>query len=239
MTLKDNKGGKRKRGGGKKPFVVRGRLSVGDDTILFDGDLIYTGKDEALNPAQRAAMDAWEAKRYKNKIEYGTAVDENGDLYGEKKGGKGSVNTPWTWHMVEDSAFSHNHPREDGMLGGTFSIQDLNVWTRYAQKTMRATAKEGTYSITKGPKFDRRGFSAYYSNAHDKRDNELGERMKNLRTDVRNGKIDYGEYSKQYYRAFNSFLIGLHNDLLAGQKTYGYKYHLEERNGVNLLGYGR
>lgn len=213
-------------GGGS---VFKGQIDIGTDNIEFDGDLVYTKDDKGLTKVQRASMLNWENKRVKNKIEYATAIDANGNMMGEARGGKGSVSTPRFWKMAVENIFSHVHPREKGILGGTFSTMDLDNWVRFPARTYRATAKEGTYSITKNASFDGSGFRDYYHNAERARDNTYSAISRQLRTDYVNNKIDYDTYVKQANKAFNTLLVGLHNDLLAGQKTYGYNYHLEKR----------
>lgn len=118
---KGSRGGRR--GGG----VAKGELTLPDGSkIEFDGELIFGGNDKAIPQAVRKNLDDWENKRYKAKIEYAMSYYPDGTPIGaEKRGGKGSVRTPYSYHATEGATFTHNHPRGDGMLGGTFSPADL------------------------------------------------------------------------------------------------------------------
>ena len=220
---KGSRGGKRRN---KRP---KDKIQIGNDVIEFDGQLTYPDNDHKLTSARRAIIEAWEAKRVKNKIEYGTAVTANGQSLGERKGGKGSVSTPLWWKQTPTNVFTHLHPRESGLLGGTFSEQDLINWSRNPIWTYRAVAKEGAYSISKRPGFDSAGFRSFYSQSNQKWDSYLTKESKRLGRELQSKQINYQQYSQQFNKAFNNMLIGLHNDLLANQKNYNYNYYLEEK----------
>ena len=150
---------------GSSGSSVSGELVLPNGSkIEFDGTLNYDGNDGALSGNTRAAVVSWEAKRVKNKIEYAYAVDANGNPIGsEIRGGKGRVHVPISYHATKDAVFTHIHPRGDGLLGGTFSNADLQNFANYGNKTSRAAAKEGTYSISKTAKFNKTGFKSYIS----------------------------------------------------------------------------
>lgn len=133
------------------------------------------------------------------------------------------------------------------MLGGTFSSGDIDNFTTYNQKTYRATASEGTYSITKGKNFDASGLKAYYKARHDRYETEYKSAVKLLRATYNkevssissSGKtmseksVEYDKAWKRYNdaanRAFNARVIKGHNALIEGQQKYGYTYTLEKR----------
>lgn len=199
-----------------------------------------------MSTAERTAVDAFENKRFKNKIEYGTLIAINGRVLIEKKGSSGSVSMPSGYYKLA-SVMSHNHPRgkgEEGLIGGTFSEADISTLNYDRLYTIRATAAEGTYSMTKGVSFDSAGLQAYYR----KVDNSLNKAFTQsvmdavnaytkLRTEHANGgnvsakavQDAYQHYKDTETREFNRYLVGLHNALLAGQKKYGYTYTLERR----------
>lgn len=222
---KGNRGGK----GRKVIGSASGTLQIGSDSIEFDGDLNYTSNDTSINPTQRAVLDVWEKKRENSKVEYGNAVGYNGSEYGEVRGGKGSVRTPFYYHDNKGSVFTHIHPRESGMLGGTFSPADFRSWANLGGQTMRAVAKEGTYSISKGSNFDGKGFMTYALASSKNRDSIYQSEFKQIVSDMKAGKISRTQAEALNNKAFNSNMVGLHQDLLDGQKTYGYHYYLEKR----------
>ena len=215
----------------------RGRVETGElqlpngSTAEFDGDLVYGQKDPNIPPAARQAVEQWEAKRVKAKVEYAYSVTEDGDPIGpEKRGSKGSVRVPYTYHDTKDATFTHIHPRgSDGILGGTFSRADMRNFAIFDNKTVRAAAGEGTYSISKNANFDRQGFLSYVKQIDGNFSKNMKAKDDSLVSRVRSGNLDWGGYQKAYAKEFNTELVSLHNAYLAGQKKYGYTYTLEER----------
>ena len=147
------------RGSGPRPVTS---FQDGDAVIdLVDAPLVY-GTRHNLGATDKATRD-FENKRRAAKVEYGTTIAPDGTVIGERRGGKGSVRTPIS-EMMRASTFSHIHPREAGTLGGTFSPEDLQVFVRRSNlNAMRAAAKEGQYSIMRGPNFDGDGLLRYYA----------------------------------------------------------------------------
>ena len=225
---KPNRGGKR----GSGSFTDGLTLDDGT-TFEFEGTLTFGADDATVTATQRQAIEGWEAKRSTAKVEYAYAVDANGNPIGaEVRGSKGSVKTPYSFHFTDDGVFTHIHPRTGdsaGILGGTFSTADSRNFTIGTGKTVRAVAKEGTYSLSKTSSFDSTGFMSYVSGLDTQHRGTLTTKAKKLASDYRSGKITYDDYAKAYDRIFNSYLVELHNGYLAGQKQYGYTYTLERR----------
>lgn len=197
--------------------------------IEFEGTLKYDGDDKAVTGTARQTITSWEKKRVKAKIEYGYAVDENGNPLGtEVRGGKGSVRVPLKFHDTENAIFTHVHPRGDGMLGGTFSSADLRNFSVFKNKTVRATAKEGTYSISKTKNFDVQGFNSYVRKCEREFKTSISTKRTELEQKYRGSKMTWSEYKKESAKNFNSALVDLHNKYSAGQKAYGYTYTLEK-----------
>ena len=197
------------------------------ERIEFDGSLSY-GRDSIVSGVVRGQIENWENKRRNSKIEFAYSVTPDGTVIGEKRGGKGSVRVPVKMHDTEGAAFTHIHPREDGGLGGTFSVKDLENFAKYKNVTERAAAKEGTYSISKLPNFNRDGFLRMAKDSYDKRRADYRERNRSIANDYKGGKISYDTAKQLRQKAFNTYLAERHQDLLAGQKTYGYTYALEK-----------
>ena len=201
------------------------------DEITLDQPLVYGAKDPAISGAVRKAVEAQEQKRLSAKSEYGYMVDKNGNPIGtEVHGGKGSVHMPYGTFQTPGGTFTHNHPRgkgEEGYLGGTFSPADMKTFADNKFWTIRASAAEGTYSMSKTLKFDHAGFKSYVASVDKTANAKCGATIKALNAAVKGGKIKYSEYLKSYRNAFNTFLVDVHNGYLAGQKKYGYTYTLE------------
>jgi len=213
-----------------------GGITIGNDEIAFDGELVYGEKDSEISGVVRATVDAFEAKRKNQKVEYGNTVKADGDDLGEVRGGKNGVSVPF-WYIegptAKDGAYSHIHPRGEGKLGGTFSVAngseeaDLEIWAGGDVKTFRAAAKEGIYSISKKSNFDKSGFVDYARQANTSaRKTEKAANDEAYKGYV-DGEYSYEEYLRRCDKHFNNFLIENHNALLAGQKKYGYTYTLE------------
>lgn len=219
---KSNRGGKRS--------VVKGELQLPNGSkIEFDGDLIFDGDDKALKGKARETIENWEAKRGGNKIEYAYATDKDGNPIGnEIRGSKGSVSVPRSYHESDGGTFTHIHPRGDGMLGGTFSDADLFNFAYRSNKTVRARAKEGTYSISKTDKFDANGFNRMVLIANSNFDKTQRKLSNELSKKYSNNEINYNQYLLGVGKAFNTALVQLHNEYRANQKQYGYKYTLEK-----------
>lgn len=219
------------RGGRRGGGVAKGELTLPDGSkIEFDGDLIFGELDKAIPQAVRKNLDTWETKRYGNKVEFAMAWNADGTPIGkEVKGSKGSVKTPFAFHYTDNSVFTHNHPRGDGMLGGTFSTADLRNFAIGGNTTSRATAKEGTYSISKGKNFDAQGFISHVNKSNNDFKKFQRDSHSKIQKSYNDGKITYEQAVLQQGKAFNTALVKLHNAYRDGQKQYGYTYTLEKR----------
>lgn len=217
-------------GGGNS--VTHVTTQGGNVLDLSSMPLVYGQKDPAVTGALRQAMEAQEKKRADAKIEYGLGVRADGSTVSkEYKGNKNSCPVPSPVFDIA-TTFTHNHPRgkgEEGLLGGTFSQADLKIFGNKKVKTFRASAAEGTYSISKGQFFDRLGFFHYQTNLSNTEMKAHSSRKSSYLKDVANKKITYDQYIKKCDSSFNKMLVNVHNGLLAGQKTYGYTYTLEAK----------
>lgn len=227
---------------GKTSSAARSLTARDGSKIDLSANPLRYGAAANLNDRERQSVDRFESKRAGNKVEFGTLIDSNGNVLTESRGGKGSVKLP-TRLYNQASVMSHNHPRADGMLGGTFSGADINAFTSTNVRTMRAAAHEGTYSIQKGAKFNAAGLTKHFADsekplraAYQKRLDAAQSAIKNVVQRYNHGQATYDEwktaydgYEKEKRDAFNSYLVGSHNALISGQKQYGYTYTLERR----------
>ena len=219
-------------GGGGGAGLTVAFAQSGNVIDLHDNPLVYGKKDPAVTGVIRQAMEAQEKKRSDAKIEYALGVRADGSVVAKEfKGSKNSCPVlPQVFAIA--TTFTHNHPRgkgEEGLLGGTFSPQDLKVFGNNKVKTFRASAAEGTYSITKGQFFDRLGFFHFQTNLSDTEMKAHNSRKSSYLKDVANKKISYGQYMTKCDASFNKMLVNVHNGLLAGQQKYGYTYTLEAK----------
>ena len=87
-----------------------------------------------------------------NEVEYGYLMDKDGKVVAGAKGNRHSVGIAYNG-SEEGFDLTHNHP---DAYGGTFSGPDIAHLTEAKLHSIRAVAKEGTYSMTakKGANFD-------------------------------------------------------------------------------------
>ena len=217
--------------------------------ITLENDLVYS-RDTGHKAMPQSVVD-FENKRRTAKIEYSITTMEDGTVIETNRGGKGSVGTSFFARMRAD-ILSHNHPRsgvETGQIGGTFSPQDISLFAKFSQKTYRAVAGEGTYSITKGERFDstmasdfaafeRRLSSAFKTNLQKPLTDKMRAEVNKLNTDYRAGKMTKSEadarfdalqkeYISKQLQGANNILVSLHDWLRNNQTKYGYTYGLE------------
>lgn len=204
----------------------------GTSIDLSGSPLHYGDADPNLLGAVRAAIEAFENKRWANKIEFSCFVDAQGKVIENNRGGKGSVGATLLARSTAE-AMTHNHPRsgrESDCLGGTFSTADISNFVRFRQNTYRATAAEGTYSISKLKDFDGPGLNSYYTAENARNRSTYHATANALAASCKAGSITYTEYRTELSKAFNAYLVAEHNSLRAGQKFYGYQYTLERRS---------
>ena len=219
------------RGGRGKTTVgsYKDGANINGEVIEFDGDLKLTKNDSSINKVQRAVLDTWEQKRANMKVEYANAFGFKGSEYGELKGGKNGVNLPPYYFANKGSVTTHIHPRGNGGLGGTFSDADITAWSHGNGTTIRAVAKEGTYSISKGKNFNGYGLRTYVQTQFNLYTRKLNGEKRKLQSKVNNGTMTVTQANKTLQKEFNSVLVAMHNDLLNHQSVYGYNYYLEKR----------
>ena len=222
--------GSSKNSGGVATSVMGGS---GEKIDLTDIPLQYGKKDATLTGKERKNVEEFEKKRVSAKTEYAVLLDENGDRINTKDyhGGKGSVKLPHE-DVTKSKTMSHNHPRgkgEEGTLGGTFSGADTRAFSHNANmQTMRATAAEGTYSISKTKDFKSHAFRAFHKQSESKHMGEYKKTAAKIQKDLYSNKITPMKAKELNSKAFNKAMVNMHNDLLGGQKTYGYTYTLEQ-----------
>lgn len=199
---------------------------------LSDTPLQYGKLDAAIGGQARATLEAQETKRLSAKIEYAYALDADGNPVGkEKRGGRSQCSIPYSM-FADGGTLTHNHPRtgdEAGMLGGTFSSADIRGFSVRGIKTMRASAAEGTYSITKGSNFDAQGLMSFRNSLERRINKESTAKVKAAGERYKRGEITHTDLMNTAKKVGNAALVEIHNELIANQKKYGYTYTLERR----------
>lgn len=147
-------------------------------------------------------------------------IDKNGFVIHASDGNKGSVGFAGGESKVKGNIVTHNHPRDNSKLdGGTFSEADIHTLSM-GMSEMRASAREGTYSLKAGKKADPNGF--YNNLVSRKTTTELNKKML-----IAGRKINPAKYANEsdYYSAvFNAQVKVYHNWYATNASKYGYTY---------------
>ena len=212
--------------------TVTSIVTQGGNTLdLTYTPLVYGGLDKSISKAARTALETQEKKRLTAKREHALLVGDDGSIAGaEVNGGSGSCPIPYSWTQTRGAILTHNHPRgkgEEYTIGGTFSPGDARHFANSKYATIRASAAEGTYSMTKGKNFDSAGFLNYAKSIDSAASKNRNRKLAKLKQDCVNGTITYTQYRNRSTKTFNEMLIEIHNGYIAGQKQYGYTYTLE------------
>lgn len=189
---------------------------------------LYYGEKDKLNDKMRRSFNNFENKYYQSPIEYGRLITLNGKILQEAKGDATKVQTK-TKYWLKAAGFSHIHPREQGVLGGTFSTGDMIPFVKYGIKTIRASTKEGTYSFTKKTGFKNSDFKKYYESKCLSAQTTFSGRIFLINKAYKKGEIDSLTYQERYNYYINEMFVEMHNALIEGQNEFKYYYTLERR----------
>lgn len=119
-----------------------------------------------------------EAKTVNRKTEKMTVIDDDGNITFQKSGSSGRVSfNPVEGFKMNGKTITHNHP---GEFGGTFSGADVAVFTKFGLKSIRAVAKEGTYSLERTSKATPKSANEF-SRAYQKHNAQQESGMKTLK----------------------------------------------------------
>lgn len=206
-----------------------GYIDLGDMRLQY-------GRREKFNEDIRGKLDKFENEVYTKNREHMLLLDKDGKEISRTVGrtDRVSASSDSDWDSAVE--MSHNHPRRPGLLGGSFSAVnedgsgDLAVFTAHQNlKTMRATAKEGTYSMTKRKNFDGEGLKTAATNAFRDITANAQKEHRALKKMAEKGEITKIQYHEGLNRINNKAFIQKHNWYLANQSKYGYNYKLERR----------
>ena len=216
----------RSKGGGAGVVTI---LTVGNDTVdLTNSPLVYGGKDPALTAASRAVVEAFEKKYAAASIEHLHISKDDGTVVLVKSGSSGQVSVSG-YSLNKGNVVSHNHPASAGCIGGTFSPDDVGTFgTSPNIHTIRATSKEGTYSMTKGTNFHGRSLMSALKKTVTAENAAHNQRCQKYVNDYKAGKMTRAQAQKHIDADFNIFLVNMHNFFLANQNKYDYTYTLEK-----------
>ena len=209
-------------------------MSGGGGGVDDTRDIPLTGQTPSSNgrslryTSSETTVKAFEDSMLNNRThEELRVVDGNGFVVGASVGGKGSVGiTARTAANAKGNIMTHNHPRsDDGMHGGTFSTADISVMAKYGIGEIRATAREGTYSLRAGTHADVTGFYNDLMSANTQR--QLQRQM--LAAGRRINPADFSD-KKSYRNAVFNAQVGVYGNWYKNNaKRYGLIYTFEKR----------
>lgn len=173
-----------------------------------------------------STCQAAEAKSVKLKNEKMTLVNENGDIVHQKRGGSSSVSfDDYDKSMLgEGITLTHNHP---GEFGGTFSGADVNIFTAYNLRAIRAVGVEGTYSLER--KSFTTGLKASMFNSEFQKlaadvQVSLNARYKLMKAKAHAGAVTVEEANRQLANHRNKECDRMHNWLIQNADKYNINY---------------
>ena len=228
MAKGQSKGNRRDRGNRIIKGEMRSVNVLGNMVDLSDSPLAYGEKDPSLVGAARATIEEFENTYYNNDIEHSILTDSYGNVIETNVGTHENVSSSEKARNMA-TTLSHNHPSEPGVIGGTFSFDDMDNFIGYNQKNYRATCEEGTYSITKTHNFNGKKLLSQYKKCLKQTFATAGVENEALAQRFKRNEISMQEYTVGLARINNKMLVSNHNWLLSNQVRYGYKYTLERR----------
>lgn len=179
---------------------------------------------------------AVEAKTVNRKTEKMTVIDDDGNVTFEKSGGRGSVRFTTEQAMaMSGKTITHNHP---GEFGGTFSSADVSVFTEYGLKSIRAVAKEGTYSLEKTENAtlkSGREFRSEYQRIESRSTREIKSTYRDLKNQVMSGKMSADAANKQLNDKRTQVCNEHHEYIKRVAESYGYRYYYEPTRSVTKM----
>lgn len=172
--------------------------------------LRYTSTDATL---KKLETDALPLGKEELKV-----VDDDGFVIAAYKGREHSV--AYDPYVTRDRIVTHNHPSG---YGGTFSEADISGFLSWNQKEIRASAKEGTYSIKRTNKSDPRGFA----NAYNRDRGIMESTAKRMLDNAVSKGLSKNARRKAYVDVF-------HQWFKKNSSKYGYEYTFTRNKGYKL-----
>lgn len=153
MGSRGQSGGGTRSSSGRKS--KRGTIIKIDTTTGRDLAPAYLNYGESKGNSIPDVLKRFQDRYGDAKKEFGVSVDDQGYVHDHKEGATHSVAVP----LRKGHTVIHNHPS-----GSNFSGQDLLVWANTDIKGIVATSSnqdiKGTFQISKGAHFDKKGFLA-------------------------------------------------------------------------------
>jgi hypothetical protein len=124
-----------------------------------------------------------------------------------------------TRNYMRGKVVTHNHP---DTYGGTFSDADISS-LRMGMKELRASAKEGNYSMRAMKAADPTGLYKAYEKDSDKLQNNMYQVAKDM------AARNWGSYEKYRHENRKAQLQVIHSWYQKNTEKYGYQYSFEPR----------
>lgn len=235
-------------GGGKGNNSINS-FNDGPTTIKLDSPLVYSDNIQYMGNGKNQII-TFENKQIGAKREHNLLIMNDGSVVESNTGGKKKVSASISARLKAD-IYTHNHPREEGVLGGSFSAEDMSNFIQFNQRMYRAAAKEGTYVISKGNNYDAtkgaefvkqitdfqnqsykstRKYTKQLQQEYDAAANKISadNSLTFAQKQAANNKA-YKEVSDKLARYANNELLALHNWYITNANKYGLVYSLERR----------
>ena len=195
------------KGGNLQPLNVAG-MTKG----VNGGSLRYVNTQETLRQ--------YEASKLNKPNEQMAILDENGFIVKAYEGDKHSV--AYIPEETTGKVVTHNHP---DTYGGTFSDADIAGFLEFKQKEIRASAKEGTYSLKETKKGS--GQKDALNKAYGKAQPGLAKKAESELMKVKNAGGSKTAQRKAYVDVY-------HNWYKNNFSKYGYTYTFIKNKGYKV-----
>lgn len=148
---------------------------------------LYNGNKQS----QDNTVGVFEKEHLNSKIEHAVIYDDDGFVSTYKHGNAGSVS--FNSRELNGKHVIHNHPTNGHP---NFSKGDLDTWSSTGLKGITATSSKGRFTVTKGQKFDAKGFQKALNSAK----TSLGDYDKAVDRWLKSNQKKYGYTYKGSWR---------------------------------------
>lgn len=196
-----------KGGGGQiQPLAIAGLTGTDEN-----GGFRYTSVEQTLQHLEPKTLDM---KREQMKV-----IDDDGFVIAAYQGNAHSV--AFIPEQTRGKTVTHNHPSG---YGGTFSEADVGNFLEFGQKEIRASAKEGTYSLKRvGKKQNDKGFNDAYAKAQGRLDQKA-------RAATQKAADSGGSRMAQR----KAYVDVYHNWYKSNASKYGFEYTFKANKGYKV-----
>lgn len=189
-------------------------LGNGPVTELHVAGMTPTDRGSRFTSAEKT-LDYLEKKKLAETKEQLQVLDEYGYVTRAFQGDEHSVAVDArTREYMKGKIVTHNHP---SVYGGTFSDADINCLSM-GMRELRASAREGTYSMKRHKDADPKGFMKAYLDSADRLQERMYQKAVDVAREYYHSREDYEKINRREQ------LQVIHEWYSENAPRYGYTY---------------